>query len=612
MAFFIDCFLFQSSFQLIVQNSWEKTDYIFTVLPPSTYGHHYELRFRYYLWDTTLSVGSCESANFALAIRPSNLVHEEAALFHSFCLNNDVVPVPQGWNAHDNTTFHPISDTWSFTDNTIFSVRASVEEPHYFHTLNFEIKEKSGFYPTLHAEISYRFLLGDLALLLERGNQRTHCYGSFSPETDVCVSGSNDLNTNFIHGTLEPGYYTLWFYEPAPQNLSFTNCAPFSFTMSVTYTQKQPEVETQNCNAFLELPQTLNQPGLLDYTAGKTWLHLNEEYQINPQNSNMISFDLQQDVVFRIRVLSYQFPMILDLTGQPIEFTPSHEPEIVARLSAGSYDLRFIPSFIDEGVDCPRVNAQIMLYPASFISEKLCSSQRLPVLQNIRVPFQFGIPTESDHSPPTVFNAYSSTPVITEYSWTIGQTAFFEVYLNTHFLGAGLKLELSMTSGNNVRVIESDQRLNQHFIRTNLEPGTYHLKILRDTTTLTGFSPCAQFEFQFNLQPVDNNNDLCLLSGETLPNSLNSLRWLGKYDTFDYQASFSIPDFDSFYSHSIDFQVANESIFRVFSEPHAIDIDLVLYEDQTLVEDGGFGFNNEESIVWIVKPGRFYSLVLNM
>jgi len=42
-----------------------------------------------------------------------------------------------------------------------------------------------------------------------------------------------------------------------------------------------------------------------------------------------------------------------------------------------------------------------------------------------------------------------------------------------------------------------------------------------------------------------------------------------------------------------------------------IDIDLALYEGTTLVADGGFGFNNEESIVWILQPNLVYTLNLN-
>lgn len=122
-----------------------------------------------------------------------------------------------------------VNAPYQFSQNG-FAVAAPTKagsEANYFYSLNITIAPPSGQVGTLHATLGYRFLPGDVSLLLEAGKAGTHCSNtgsafSLTPPPG-CVYGDNLQNVNTLHTYLEPGDYILWVYEPVKQNASITN-----------------------------------------------------------------------------------------------------------------------------------------------------------------------------------------------------------------------------------------------------------------------------------------------------------------------------------------------------------------------------------------------------
>lgn len=111
-----------------------------------------------------------------------------------------------------------------------FSVSAPAKpasDANYFYALNISINPPANQVATLHATLGYRFLPGDVSLLLEAGKAGTHCGNtgsSFSlTPPPGCLYGDNLQNVNTLHTFLERGDYILWIYEAVKQNASLTN-----------------------------------------------------------------------------------------------------------------------------------------------------------------------------------------------------------------------------------------------------------------------------------------------------------------------------------------------------------------------------------------------------
>jgi len=56
------------------------------------------------------------------------------------------------------------------------------------------------------------------------------------------------------------GTYTLWLYEPVPQNISLTSAAAFDMSLSIQFDVRDEDIF--ECTAS-RLPQSLNTPAYL-------------------------------------------------------------------------------------------------------------------------------------------------------------------------------------------------------------------------------------------------------------------------------------------------------------------------------------------------------------
>ena len=125
-----------------------------------------------------------------------------------------------------------VTAPYSFSQ-TSFSVSAPTSpgtDANYFYRLNITISPPANQVATIHATVGYRFLPGDISILLEAGTKGTHCGNtgttfSITPPTG-CTYGDNLQNVNTLHTFVEPGNYILWIYEPVKQMVNVSTVIP--------------------------------------------------------------------------------------------------------------------------------------------------------------------------------------------------------------------------------------------------------------------------------------------------------------------------------------------------------------------------------------------------
>jgi len=287
------------------------------------------------------------------------------------------------------------------------------------------------------------------------------------------------------------------------------------------------------------------------------------------------------------------------------------DPELFLAVPAGTYVMR-VNSFMILPTFCPKLNMEIAIAPQISLPNNCPGQESIPNLGTITVPFSFPAnPTPT----PTAYFAYTNNAVIRSYSFTLDAVSVLEAMLDSDFLTSGLKLSLQFTSPGNQREISGYHKYNRNYLHEILDPGNYTLKITRPSLTnpIATLPPCAEFNFFVTLKNMAQvDQEPCLQSGEEIPTTFNSVRFLGPSQQFDFQSTeFRVPTFSTIISKQISIQVNNISAFRVYTEPHVVDIDLILYQETEIVADGGFGFNNEESLTYILQPGHSYTLLLN-
>lgn len=82
----------------------------------------------------------------------------------------------------------------------------------------------------------HNIFLGDVGVVLQPGKKdtpETNCNNFYVPNNE-CIWGDNDYNSQMLHGYLRPGDYTLFLYEPVPQNTTISSCTAFDFSFDIT------------------------------------------------------------------------------------------------------------------------------------------------------------------------------------------------------------------------------------------------------------------------------------------------------------------------------------------------------------------------------------------
>lgn len=569
------------------------------------YPKKYMLRLRYFVWDHTRQP-DCETVNFEMAIEPTSKANSDPN--QKNCAATNFLP------PSNNMTFQPIRSDIQHTDNVVYSVRnnnSTVETPNYFYVYDFKIEAPQGKVAILHASVGYRFLTGDLALLLEVGEDKTHC-GNSGGYSSNCVQGSNTYNLNTLDEILMDGSYSLWIYEPQPQ-LPVTNCSTFSYAFTVTFVDAINDL--YYCDAVL-LPDSFNTPGYLDNSGN---MHVFNNFLIEDTSTvftlNKASYlrvvgDSENSVRFSV----YRGSTLL------IQSDLSIAPEFFISLAAGAYTFKLTAFQVSEE-DCPIVATQITIMPQGTVAHTCPPTELLPnpfPTQSVSLdePYEFD-ETSNSNPNPTPFYAFTNSLVIKSTTFTLSETGFFDAYLSSDFLTSNLKFALQFSGSSGERInVNGSLAYNQYYIKQMLQAGTYTFVIYRSSSAVpSGFPPCAEFNLRITIMSeTDYDSNTCVAAGEPLPTSLNSIRFLGHDGIFDFQQTqIRSPSFNTFTQEVVKFTVAVPSVMRVYSEPHILDVDLFLYAqgNSTSLTDGGLGFNNEESIIYQVNPGVNYELTLN-
>jgi hypothetical protein len=323
-----------------------------------TAGEHpnrYMLRFRYFA-NRAQDLTDCETMGLELSIAPVSAVSALAQNMATDCTTTNQVPQLPGSNGGSFQVIPPNGIIYAPT--TVFSVLSRTNpQPaaYYFNQINFHISNPAGKMALLETIIGYKFLPGSLALMLESGNASSHC-GSKGIGAN-CQTGSNTINRNSIRQLLPDGDYTLWFYEPEPQDKTLTKCSPFNFAFSISYEDLMEDIYV--CDGTI-LPTSLNDMGYLDSTG---YVHISDRFLVT--NTTQIDFTLTTTSYFRITGKTGATLTAFQLIGGNINSGSYYgfETELFATLIPGSYSL-LVEKFFAEG-RCPIINIEFFIMPTS-------------------------------------------------------------------------------------------------------------------------------------------------------------------------------------------------------------------------------------------------------
>lgn len=566
----------------------------------------YLFSLRYYF--DQASFDPCPTFNFELEIAPLSRLQNERQYMQNRCGSQTVLPslpAPIPFNVGDSGFhYHPTTPTYfALQPNSSKSFDGSG----YVYSWRFAVNPPAGKVAYFHAEVAARFLTSLVEISLEYDS-----IDDVSPCADstTCKHSKLAMNRNFIDVVLEAGEYTVWFREPVAQNSTISPCALFQMSLDISY------IDTVQDYFYCwgrAMPLSLNDPGFLHAKSGH--LHLDDYYLL--LENTRTSFKLSTTSLFRLSVRAPTFPLRFIIRRAPqgdIVYDTSNamNPSIFQTLSQGSYYLDVSTLYVDE-TTCPTMEIELSIAPSnmSFQNFRCGAGERLPVLPSTaRTPFSL-IGNDS-------YYAFLNRRVITQLPMTVDLVSKLDVRLISDFHTAGLQLELVAVS-NGSAITLGHQHYNQQWLSETLFRGNYVLRVISVAAQLavvpqpSNFPSCAQFHLNISLVATHTQSNLtdgCW--GEPLPTNLNSLRFLGLAHRFTFQGFFALPSFVAATTADIVVHPRVDSLFRAYSEPHDVDIDLTLYEDlNTLpVVDGGFGFNNEESLSFVLLANHTYTLRL--
>eukprot|EP01105_Mastigella_eilhardi_P007211 TRINITY_DN18721_c0_g1_i1.p1 TRINITY_DN18721_c0_g1~~TRINITY_DN18721_c0_g1_i1.p1 ORF type:complete len:3503 (-),score=850.93 TRINITY_DN18721_c0_g1_i1:100-10434(-) len=567
--------------------SFNSEETIYRVLPGGTTGAplRYMLKFRFYVWGTK-AVSDCPTFTLELEMQPAQQLAQEVRTYVTpLCGTAGVLPQIPFTDVTDNVAYQP---------TTFFSVASQDASPHYFFNHTFTIFEKPGMLAVINAEVGYRFLPGDLALLLEEGGGQTHCgsgYGS------ACTTGTNQYNSNFFASALTPGTYTLWMYEPAKQDSSISLCSVFEFSLSIKYVPVTDDL--WDCDG-VQLPRSLNYPGYLN-ADGR--LYITDTFAMTSSN---VTFTLAATSVLRIAAPidgGVRFGVYNGATW----VASSSTSELLVQLDAGQYSLTFnLPAFGNPY--CPLVKLELAIEPVTLLGNR-CDDYptvNLPTFDVVTVPYYLG-PTADSREPPI----YSTTPYsstggsVLTVSIRVGEKAILSSSVLQSFLLHDARLKLTGSTG----TVWGTRNYNSNNLVATLEVGTYTLTVERSPLSRPASLPsCLLFNFILKLSPFTETTQ-CLLTGEIAPLSLNTERFLNNANRVSFSAeNFNVPTGVALRTkETITFSVEQLSVFRVYTEPNSeVDIDTKLLDGTgTLVASGSNGIYTEESFSFEAAPGSY-------
>eukprot|EP01103_Thecamoeba_quadrilineata_P016462 TRINITY_DN5510_c0_g2_i1.p1 TRINITY_DN5510_c0_g2~~TRINITY_DN5510_c0_g2_i1.p1 ORF type:complete len:2655 (+),score=364.39 TRINITY_DN5510_c0_g2_i1:1076-7966(+) len=619
-------------------NPFGSPEFLWAVLPANDDKIvNYTLRFLYYTYRNE----ECKGFQLQLQIEPVNTMSNS---------HDNVCP-----SSTENTL--PLDRTQSslgrnglkFYPSSTFNIRSD-DTREWLPIYQFQLPSQlSGLRPYITASTIYPFLHGDLMIYIQKGdfNETLGC----TPDND-CTAGKFAQNGYLLSQELSHKYnYTLVlrrprptvYYAPSISSSSFKpegDCLPFGFTVAIDMIRDESEFI---CGAPL-LPKSLNGPNYLYHG----YVHFVDEFLLTEMSST--TFTINAKSLFRLSLSrkrgEYVFIRLKNAqTGKNWIGQKTEEKHyLFAVLDEGEYSLSFSLPFTSEGCATSQMELLISAEDRYDSANFVCpvATEHLPPADYLGSGFALDLPFvvgEVDSFDRTAASYYVSTSEwhstnsesFAKYSFEVDRIAVLHAEIASDFGLADLSLELhtqqplrSGLSGTGTYLASGVASYNNNQIRKLLEPGNYTLRLLHHQF----HSRVSCVEFNLRVSVSDSSSDLseeCLTSDiEPIPSTLDGVRFLGSTGEINYQSDrFATPfNPESIWSSTNTIftnRLSTPSIFRVYTQPHVVDIDIALFEmsDNNWFQvassehySGSADLKAEEEVVYRLKAHTTYRLQL--
>lgn len=527
--------------------TFAREEVIFTVVPPGRYG----LIFSYWSVNSA-AFGPCESAAIEIAIRPAADVRSgdnnnaaacsaHPAVSTVFPWNSSKITLAEGQNFYHRPAagdhFAAIADPSAGNRRVLgqvtFVVPYEVAGAH---------SNRRAF---LTAELSYRFISGDLGLML------VHGYASFDDCATVghaCLPGTNGYDRNTINSQLDPqggSSYTLYVYEPVAQNTSLSACSLFDLSLSVEW-RSTTVSDALGC-AGARMPDELLQSGYAEHWSQVVALSNAAENTTLAVGLNggrlRVSISLHDAGVPSVTLEGLTLTLYRDDTLLPVEssfVSPGHPvAEIATVLSAGRYTLslqmnQYLGNEDDETLRCRFVNVELAFLPTAAPTVPQLGCPAAPSLPQLPTPMPVPFTLPSHHvgsSVPVTYFAFVQTDAqVFEIPLTLTEECIVSAHLWSAFLPAHAVMRIRRAGELRSQVTSVSHYNDARFEATRLAAGSWLLEVSfvkPDAQYL-----CLPFHFSFSLHTLRSVEAATVLTSSSLATLRCSLVTPGGVDYF--------------------------------------------------------------------------------
>eukprot|EP01087_Luapelamoeba_hula_P002906 TRINITY_DN1271_c0_g1_i3.p1 TRINITY_DN1271_c0_g1~~TRINITY_DN1271_c0_g1_i3.p1 ORF type:complete len:3009 (-),score=261.11 TRINITY_DN1271_c0_g1_i3:1901-10927(-) len=634
----IDVYLFNNASSQYIDHSGLDIfteEVIQATLPAGSYRFQFSFLFGW-LYDWEAEEGDtdrCETLVMELAIVPKTRVLERTRQFT--CESHEVLP---------DLDLSSISETTGYTYNhsRIFNVNTTLEVAPgnkarnlrmvrgYNFTLP-RVKGSTGLWQ-ITAELGYDFITsGSLGLMLDLNGETvetnlscandlaSHFTDGGSGAAQCSIGVGDRLNENILRWVVESEkLHTLWLYDVyGESDRTLARCMPFSFKLSL-----QPVTQSENpltCDAPF-LPTSLNVPGLLSQ---RGYLNYREHVFIDLKAmEHNIEFSLEKQSNMRVFVEEHRVDIDLRLKQGSHSIASSltfgKQETIVTELPAGNYTLNIKYFGVYDPEFCETFLLQVGIAPADYAPLTCNSTATIP-----QKPDLSKLDTMSDRftSPLTKYRYSVTTGTLaTKFEvfskqFTLLGASEVKAVVGLDFILGDMELLLAKSEGEGRTRVYAEHIRDGLELHENLPSGTYTLTLSTASTqtpppSLPNFPKCVLYTFFM---------DVMLETSVTTQNCWDYNNLTFAFTTADFvkspemhiQGSFLIPRADqALISEDVTFSVTRTSQFRIFSEPHIIDIDFHLSENNQIVASSLAAAMRSEEIVYQLSVGKAYTLTV--
>lgn len=217
-----------------------------------------------------------------------------------------------------------------------------------------------------------------------------------------------------------------------------------------------------------------------------------------------------------------------------------------------------------------------------------------------------------------------SVPLVSSQEFSTTESLYIRAQIDYNFVYGDVRFllkKLQSQSASTEQNLYAQHYTSELLLSELLEPGRYQIQILtgmvqsqKNLTLLSQFPNCVQFKLDIQFAPVTQatpQKSIEIAEADcwnhlSLPSSFEGPSFLGFVDSLHISDDFYLPR-GAIQQESINFQVRVASFLRLYTDPNAVDVDIYLYENNTLVARA-IQFNKEEHISYSLTPEKFYEL----